>query len=233
MNENEFRSYLKQKKKPDDTIQSYINRVKTFESFLGGKRPTKGLNQATREDMEEFAFVWGKKKGLNAYQYLWGIQYYYLYKKDLDLHKTAEEIKEWVQLEKYKLRDFQNIRKDLISQLGSIGIRTAEHLLEKGQTPTNRAELSELSGVPTDYILELVKLSNLARIGGLKKKRGRLFYDAGLDTLDKLANFDAEDLIEVLTKYIKTSGFKGRATSLSEAKYTISMAKFLPRIVEY
>lgn len=31
--------------------------------------------------------------------------------------------------------------------------------------------------------MELFKLSNLSRLPGLKKTRGRLFYEAGLDTL--------------------------------------------------
>ncbi|MFX0173161.1 MAG: site-specific integrase [Candidatus Hodarchaeota archaeon] len=103
MNEEKFRNYLKQKKKPENTINSYIKRVKTFESYLNAKNPPKELDAITREDIEDFAFVWGKEKKLNAYLYLWGVQYYYLFKGDLNLHKTADEIKEWVQLEKFKL----------------------------------------------------------------------------------------------------------------------------------
>jgi hypothetical protein len=233
LNENEFRNYLKQKKKPDATINSYINRVKTFENYLSTKNPPKELDKITREDIEDFAFVWGKEKELNVYQYLWGVQYYYLYKGDLNLHRTSDEIKERVQLGNYKLGDFQDINRGYLKMLRSIGIRTAKEMLEKGRTPTERAELANKSGVPPDYILELVKLSNLARIGGLKKKRARLFYDAGLDTLDKIANWNAKDLTEKLSEFVKKTGFKGRASSLSEAEYTISMAKFLQRIVEY
>jgi hypothetical protein len=233
LNETEFRTFLKQKKKPDDTINSYINRVKKFEEYLATKKQIKGLDEVTREDIEVFAFVWGKEKGLNVYQYLWGVQYYYLFKKELNLHRTADEIKELVQLEKYKLRDFQDVNKEYVKKLGSIKIRTAKQLLEKGRTPTERVELADQSGVPLDYILELVKLSNLARIGGLKRKRARLIYDAGFDTFDKIADLDAEDLTKRISDYIKKTNFKGRGASLSEARYTISMAKFLQRIVEY
>jgi hypothetical protein len=81
--------------------------------------------------------------------------------------------------------------------------------------------------------LKLVKLSNLARIGGLKKKRARLFYDAGFDTLDKIAAKDISTLINDLDNYIKKTGFQGRGVNDSEAKHTISMAKFLKRIIEY
>ncbi|MFX0205430.1 MAG: DUF4332 domain-containing protein [Candidatus Hodarchaeota archaeon] len=231
MNENEFRSFLKQKKKSDATINSYVNRVKTFEEYLATK--TKGLDEVTREDIEDFAYVWGKEKGLNAYQYLWGIQYYYWYTDDMTLHKTANEIKEWVQLEKYNLRDFQDVNKEYIKMLASIGVRTASQMLEKGRNPAGRAELAQKSGVPLDYIVELVKLSNLARIGGLKKKRARLFFDAGLDTLDKIASWDASELMEMLSEFVSRTGFQGSPSNLSETKHTISMARFLQRIVEY
>ena len=231
MNKNEFRSFLKQKKKSDATIHSYINRVKTFEEYLITKN--KGLNEVTREDIEDFTFVWGKEKGLNTYQYLWGVQYYYWFTEDFNLHQTADEIKELVQLEKYKLRDFQDINKEYVKMLGSIGIRTASQMLEKGRNPAGRTEVVKQTGVPIDYVIELVKLSNLARIGGLKKKRARLFFDTGLDTLDKIASWDTQELMEILTEFVKKTGFQGKHSSLSEVKHTIKMAKFLQRIIEY
>lgn len=233
MDENEFRAFLKRKKKQEATVNSYINRTKTFEEFLSTKSPPKGLDDATREDIEDFALVWGKEQGINVYQYLSGIQYYFLYIKDLNLHNTANEMKEWVQLEKYKLKDFEDVKKEYIKSLGSVGIKTAKHMLEKGCTPIERAELAKQSGVPLDYILELVKLSNLAHIDGLKKKRARLFYNAGFDSLGKIAAKDSESLMNDIDDYIKKTGFSGRGVSLSEAKYTISMAKFLQRITEY
>ncbi|MFX1284532.1 MAG: DUF4332 domain-containing protein [Promethearchaeota archaeon] len=231
MNETEFRAFLKQKKKPDATINSYINRVKTFEEYLASK--SKGLDEVTREDIEDFAFVWGKEKGLNTYQYLWGVQYYYLFTKDLILHKIADEIKELVQLEKYNLRDFQDVNKEYIKMLSTQEIRTANQMLDKGRTPVGRTELAKKSGVPLDYIVELVKLSNLARIGGLKKKRARLFFDAGLDTLDKISSWDAHELMEMLSEFVSRTGFQGSPSNLSETKHTISKAKFLQRVVEY
>jgi len=233
VNEDKFRDHLKQLKKPANTINSYINRVKTFESYLMEKNPPKGLDEATREDIEDFAMVWGREKGLNVYQYLWGVQYYYLYTGDILLRNTSDEMKEWVQLEKYRLRDFQNIDKEHVKKLGSIGIRTARQLLERGRTPAERTEFELESGVPLDYIVELVKLSNLARIGGLKKKRARLFFDAGLDTLDKIASKDPNEVIDILSQHIERTGFDGRVSSTSEAEHTVSMAKFLRRIIEY
>jgi len=113
------------------------------------------------------------------------------------------------------------------------GVRTARELLDGARTVAGRVELEEASGVPRDSILELVKLANLARIGGLKKKRARLFYDAGFDTLGKIAVSEPGELMDTLTQHIERSGFDGRASSQSEAEHTVTMAKFLQRIIEY
>jgi len=233
MDENNFRDFLKQMKKPEKTITSYINRTRTFEKYLSSKNPSKGLNNANREDIEDFAIVWGKEQNLNVYLYLWGIQFYYLFLKDMNLYNTANEMKEWVQLEKSRLNDFDGINKEYNKKLSSVGIRTARQMLEKGRNQSDRNLLANQSGVPIDYILELVKLSNLARIGGLKKKRARLFYEAGFDTLDRIAAKDIDTLMSDLANYIQKTGFQGRGVSQSEAEHTISMAKFLQRIIEY
>lgn len=116
--------------------------------------------------MEDFASVWCKKNKLNSYLYFWGIQYYYLFKGNKEMYLTANELKEWIQLKKYKLKDFDGVNLGYIQLLQKIKIRTAADMLEQGKNPSGRKSIAEKAGVPEDYILELVKLSNLARIGG-------------------------------------------------------------------
>jgi len=233
LDEGGFRDYLRGLKKPAGTIESYVKRVGVFEEFLAEGGSGRGLGEATRGDLEEFAMVWGRGRGLNVYQYLWGVQFYYSFLGDAGMRDASDEMKEWVQLEKYRLRDFQGVDKGHVKALGSAGVRTARELLDGGRTVAGRAELEEVSGVPRDSVLELVKLANLARIGGLKKKRARLFYDAGFDTLDKIAVAEPGELIDALTRHIERTGFDGRASSQSEAGHTVTMAKFLQRIIEY
>ena len=233
VDESGFREYLRGLKKPADTIQSYVNRVEVFEEFLKERGSGRGLDDATREDVEEFSMVWGREKGLNVYQYLWGVQFYYSYSGDNTMRNACDEKKEWVQLEKTKLRDFQGVDVGHVKGLGKAGVRTARELLDKGRTEEERALLEEASGVPRDSILKMVKLSNLARIGGLKKKRAQLFYDAGFDTLDKIAVMEPGELIDTLESYIEREGLNGRGVSQSEAEHTVTMAGFLQRIIEH
>jgi hypothetical protein len=93
--------------------------------------------------------------------------------------------------------------------------------------------LAKESGVPLGNIIELLKLSDLARIPGLKKVRARLYYEAGLDTLEKITGWDPEEMRQMFNEFIKQTGLDGIASLPKEAASTVATAKHLPKIVEY
>jgi hypothetical protein len=113
------------------------------------------------------------------------------------------------------------------------GIFTSEHMLEAGRTEEDRKILAQKTGVPLSAVLELVKLADMSRIVGLKRKRARLFYDAGLDTLDKIAKSDPETMQQMFVEFVERTRFDGSPPTPSEAAYSVKLAKYLPRIVEY
>jgi hypothetical protein len=82
-------------------------------------------------------------------------------------------------------------------------------------------------------VLELVKLSDQARIGGHKKVRARLYHEAGLDTIDKMAACDPEKMRKRLADFIQKTGFKGIPPTPGEAQNTVTMAKYIKRLVQY
>jgi hypothetical protein len=55
-------------------------------------------------------------------------------------------------------------------------------MLQAGKTPLEWNILSEKTGIFVERILELVKLSDLVRIPGVKGIRARLYFHAGLET---------------------------------------------------
>lgn len=81
--------------------------------------------------------------------------------------------------------------------------------------------------------LELVKLSDLSRIPGVKGVRARLYYDAGVDTLEKLAAWEPEALLEMVIDFVDQTRFEGIAPFPAEVRFSIATAKQLPKIVEY
>ena len=75
-------------------------------------------------------------------------------------------------------------------------------LMEKCRSKGDRAELAKSVGVPEDQILEPIKLSDLTRIPGIKKIRSRLYYEGGLDTLDKIAVGELDQNVAVHAAFL-------------------------------
>ena len=106
-------------------------------------------------------------------------------------------------------------------------------MLKVGRTGEGRRKLAEQTGVPLGAVLELVKLADMSRIVGLKSKRARLYYDAGLDTLDKIAKQDPEKMQQMFAEFVERTEFDGSPPPVSETAFAVKLAKYLPRIVQY
>lgn len=228
MEKDNFIAFMKQAKKPPRTISDYVNSVRTFEEFLQSDRNGIQLERTDVGDLRAFV-DWAAATNRNAYRYLCGIKMYYGYKRLTKMEKSSWELMEFIQNETRKLSEFPKVDKDGVRKLSTIGISTVNQLLRKGSTPEDRQALAKSSGVPPDSISELLKLSQLSRLPGLKKVRGRLFYEAGLDSLDSIAALNAEEICSQLQAYIDRTGFDGVAPTVGEAQVTITMAQFLPR----
>lgn len=132
----------------------------------------------------------------------------------------------------FKLRDFRGVQPDHIAALEVQHIKSADQLLIAGRTRQQRSSLANLTGIPEDAILELVKLSDLARLPGVKGIRARLYYDAGVDTVEKMAEWEPEALRIMVTNYVEQTGFNGTPPLPKEVSSTIANAKKLPKIIE-
>lgn len=133
----------------------------------------------------------------------------------------------------FRLREFRGVEPEYVEKLAAAGIKTAEQMLAAGQTAEKRAVLAQDTDIPEKAILELVKLSDLARLPGVNGIRARLYYDAGVDCVEKMAAWEAEALLRMTAKFVKRTGFDGIAPLPKEVNSTIANAKRLPRIVEY
>jgi hypothetical protein len=133
----------------------------------------------------------------------------------------------------FRLREFRGVEPEYVEKLAAAGIKNAEQMLAAGQTAEKRAALAQDTGIPKEAILELVRLSDLARLPGVKGIRARLYYDAGVDCVEKMAAWEAEALLALTAEYVERTGFDGIAPLPKEVSSTIANAKRLPRIVEY
>jgi hypothetical protein len=77
-----------------------------------------------------------------------------------------------------------------------------------------------------------VKLADLARIPGVKGTRARLYFEAGIDSVEKIASLEPEEIRELVVDYVDQSGFEGVPTLAKEAVYTVEKARKLPKMVD-
>jgi hypothetical protein len=226
VDEDKFTTYMKQTKKPPPTIKGYINSVKLYEDFLQNHQRVNRLEDSQPEDLKAFV-DWGTQKGENVYRHFWGIRMYYEFIQRPNMDKKVREWMEYLQNETRKLKEFPKVDPDSVKKLSASGISTVNQFLQAADTPEKREALAQDSGASPDAILELYKLSELSRLPGLKKVRGRLFYEGGFDSLAAIAAQEAEDVVTTLQAYIDRTGFDGIAPTVGEAELTIDMARFL------
>lgn len=131
----------------------------------------------------------------------------------------------------FKLREFRGVNPAYIQKLESHGLKHAGQMLFAGQTKAQRTALAKETGIPEAALLELVKLSDLARLPGVKGIRARLYYDAGVDTVQKMAGWEPEALRKMVAAYVETTGFDGIPPLPKEVSSTIANAQNLSKLV--
>lgn len=125
------------------------------------------------------------------------------------------------------------VKVEIITKLEDLGIKTAGRMLAEGRTEEKRLELARRAGISLEEVLELIKLSDLARLPGVKGIRARLYFDAGVDTVEKLASLKPEALLALTAEFVQRIGFKGIAPLPKEVSSTIANARYLPKVVDW
>ncbi|MCZ7543451.1 MAG: DUF4332 domain-containing protein [Anaerolineae bacterium] len=183
--------------------------MKAFEAYLNAQRG-RGLDDADPEDLEAFVTWIERAPKASAKGYLHAIHYYYTYTADEAMAHLAGALRAArIERTPFRLREFRGVDPACVARLEAAGVRDVRQMLAAGRTAGERAALAEKTGVPEAAILELVKLSDLARIPGVKGTRARLYYDAGVDTLDKLAAWEPEALRAMVGAFVERTGFEG------------------------
>jgi hypothetical protein len=234
MKKAEFRSYLKSRGKKDHVIDGLIHHVTEFEKHLQNAS-SKSLDQASSKDLQQFIEIAEKWQSGLAKKYCRGIALYYKF-IDSQLHLTASKYRESAiskTRRNFPLKKLQRMNKNHIESLAAIGIKDTMQMLEACKTPSLRKKLARLTGIPQASILELTKLSDLTRLRAVKEVRARLYYDAGVDTVEKMARWNPEELGEFIEDFIKSSGFLGVSPQPKEIKSTIAEAGKLKSVIQY
>lgn len=231
--DEEFRKFLKRGGRSDNAIIQVEKFVREFEDYLQTHRDT-SLRTVTEEDLQAFVDWVECEPKTSAKKPLWGLIYYFEYAKKEELQQLARFLRrERIKRKPFLLKDFRGIDPQDAEELASIGIRNTNQMLQAGKTESDRKILADKSGLPYDTILELVKLSDLARIPGIKGIRARLYLDAGIDTVEMMSHLKTEEMLILVTEFVERTGFDGIPPLPAEVRYSIAKARSLPKLVAY
>jgi hypothetical protein len=238
MDEKGFREFLRKHGRSKSAIESCIGFVRKFEDYLQEHKDVKGIDKATPDDIREFV-SWGKKELKSINSYLWGIHRYYEFTSDKEMYKVTLDLRRQ-EIEEHRgkrkpldLQKIQGAAFEHVVRLESLGIINVKQMIDAGRTNTQRQELSKKTGIPLKCILDLVKFADITRISDIKGVKGRLLFEAKVDTIKKLSNFSAEELREKLIKVNEKKRILKKPPTLVETTYWVEQANKLPEIVEY
>jgi len=229
-----FGLYLKKGGGSPSAVKRCMKFVSEFEDFLQNSRNGTQLVDVTADDLIEFVMMLESNSKTKAKGYLWAIRYYYDFISNEEIRDLAGILREArIKRKPFSLKDFRDVDPVYINTLAENGIRNIDQMLAAGATLKDRKSIAKSTNIPQSAILELVKLSDLARIPGVKSIRARLYCDAGVDTVEKIAALEPDELRTIVVDYVTESEFEGIPTLPAEAQYTVEKARKLPKIVEY
>ncbi len=229
-----FRKYLKRQGKRNSVIDRNIRTIEDFQSFLKRDK-TRELLDITEKDIISYVDKI-EKEGKSAKGFLYVSTNYFRYLGDQELFSHSAKLREErtsKTRKKFPLKQFLGIDPVVIDKLSSIGIKDVEQILDHGKSNDQRRQLASSLEIPEEKILELVNLSDITRLGHVKRKLSRLYYDAGIRSPFQVAEFEAEELYKYLRTYVVESGWNGMIPNRKDLENNIENARKLLIIVEY
>jgi hypothetical protein len=231
-NQEAFETYLRRGGRSPSAVKRCVRYVQEFDQYLQQQGRT--LDLAGPEELSAFVSRLEGAPGVSAKTHLWALRYFYAFSSDQEMSRLAAELRRSrITRKSLPLREFRGADREHLARLAEAGIQNASQMLEAGRSPEDRRQISTQTGLPPSAILELVKLSDLARIPGIAGIRARLYYDAGLDTLDEIARWEPDELLRHMTEFVNRTGFEGIAPLPREVSSCIKKARSLPRVVDY
>lgn len=228
MYEKVINEYLKKLDVRSSRIKRVIQSIKKFEKYLSSIGKT--LDNSSPDDLDYFLKEYTIK--YTSTYYIEDLKHYYALNKNKAMLDALEKVK-YKYTPPVKLNKFQNIKTEYLEKLERMGIKTNNQLLYSCRTLDDRKKLSSKTSIPLDEINKLTKMSDLCRIFAVKSTRAQLYFEAGIDTVEKIAKLRLEKLRSIVVKYVEENNFPGVPTLPKEARFTVDFARKLNKIVEF
>lgn len=133
----------------------------------------------------------------------------------------------------YKIEEIEGIGPVMGEKMREAGVNTTDKLLESTQTPKQRKELAEATGISPKLILRFANMADLFRINGVGQEYAELLEAAGVDTVPELAQRNAENLTAKMEEVNEEKNLVRRTPSLTVVEKWVEEANILPRVITY
>jgi hypothetical protein len=225
MDEQGFIAYMKKTNRSEGTMKRYMVFMRLFEEFLAGLEKSLGI--ATPENLNVFLQHVDSK--YRKFSYVSSVRVYYEFTGNERMKYALDEL-DFQRPHPYKLGRLIGVHPEHIHSLSTVGIVTGRELLAAGRSKQDRDQLANITGIPSNALMDLIKLADLLRKWG--PVRARLYYDAGFDTFEKIAAMEPDEFIEKIKEYIDSSGVNFIPPPPKDAHSAIEGAKRRPKLIE-
>ena len=133
----------------------------------------------------------------------------------------------------YKIETIEGIGKVMGDKLRANGVADTASLLAKAATPKDREALAAKTDISVKLILKFANRADLMRVSGVGEEYADLLEAAGVDTVPELAQRNAQNLFDALTKTNNEKKLVRQTPSLAAVKGWIAAAKDMPRVLHY
>jgi hypothetical protein len=132
------------------------------------------------------------------------------------------------------LKDFPGVNPDAVQKLAQMGIKNTKQLFEQVITPETRAELAAQTQIAESDILELTRLSDMARLKWVGPKFARLLIESEYDTAAKVINANYAELHEALIRTNEEKEIYQGRFGIEDMKSWVTVAiRDVPQVIQY
>lgn len=132
------------------------------------------------------------------------------------------------------LKDFPTVTPENACKLDQIGIKNTRQLFPNVLTPKERYEFAQKNQIAYEDILELTKLTDVARLKWVGPKFAALLITSPYDTVQKVAGSDYEELYLALLRVNEEQAVYQGKFGLEDLKLWVNGAvQEVPQVIQY
>lgn len=132
-----------------------------------------------------------------------------------------------------KIEDVEGIGPATGDKLRAAGIKDTDTLLAQCNTPKQRKDLAEKTGLGEGQVLRFANMVDLYRINGVGAEFAELLEVTGVNTVPELSRRNAANLTAAMAEVNEQKKLTRRVPSETEVVKWVEQAKALPRMLEY